>query len=643
MRHPGLLWSSILFALAVLSPVSLAGTTYSESPSLDAQVAAGKLPPLDKRLPSQPLQVDFKQDHKEVGKYGGTLNMLMGKEKDTRRMTVYGYARLVRYDENLNIVPDIVQSVDVDRDRVFTFHLRPGHRWSDGAPFTSEDFRYWWQDVANNKELYPVGPPAELMVNGKFPKVSFPDKTTVVYAWDDPNPDFLSLLAGATPLYIYMPAHYMKQFHVKYADPDKLAKMVQDDDKRSWAALHTSMGRLYRADNPDLPVLQPWHQTTASPSTRYVFERNPYYHRVDPEGRQLPYIDKVIMSITESKLIPAKAATGETDLQGQYLRFNDYTLLRRNAPQYGYKVALWRIAKGAQQALFPNMNVNDPVWRKLFRDVRFRRALSLGINRHEINRVIYYGMALEGQNTVLPRSPLYKPEYREEWSKFDPVQANKLLDEIGLTERDTDGIRKLPDGRPLDIIVETFDGTSEQSDVLQLIGASWRKIGVRLHIKPSNLDNVRRRIYAGEALMTISSGLENGIATATNSPYELAPVRQDFYEWPKFGQYYETKGAAGEAPDMPGAKKLMSLLHDWYEAGSKEDRTEIWHQMLQMHADNLYSIGIVSGVMQPITYNAHLHNVPDKGIWNWEPGAHFGLYEPDAFWFDNGDAKVAGH
>ena len=66
---------------------------------------------------------------------------------------------------------------------------------------------------------------------------------------------------------------------------------------------------------------------------------------------------------------------------------------------------LWRTGPGSQLALYPNLNVNDPVWRRLLRDVRFRRALSLAINRHEINEVLYFGLAIEGQNTVLPQEP----------------------------------------------------------------------------------------------------------------------------------------------------------------------------------------------------------------------------------------------
>src|SRR5690606_37824621 len=143
-------------------------------------------------------------------------------------------------------------------------------------------------------------------------------------------------------------------------------------------------------------------------------------------------IDEVVMSLADSKIIPVKTGAGESDLQARYLRFDNYTFLKRAGKEKGFNVNLWRIAKGSHIALFPNLNVEDPVWREVVRDVRFRRALSLGINRHEINQVLYFGLALEQADTVLPESPLYKEEYAKKWAHFDLAQANALLDEMGL-------------------------------------------------------------------------------------------------------------------------------------------------------------------------------------------------------------------
>src|SRR5262249_5555882 len=304
-------------------------------------------------------------------------------------------------------------------DRRFTFHLRPGHKWSDGKPFTSEDFRYWYEDVALNEKLSPTGLTQELLVDGEKPKVEFPDATTVRYTWSKPNALFLSKLAAPNPVYIYAPAHYLKQFHAKYADKAKLEELVKASGQRNWAALHTRKNTLYHNDNPDLPSLEPWVVTTAPPSERFIFKRNPFFYRIDAAGRQLPYVDRVAMAIADSKIIPVKTGAGESDLQPRYLRFDNYTFLKEAEERNDYQVRLWDTAPGAQLALYPTLNVNAPVWHTLMRDVRFRRALSLAINRHEINQVIYYGLAIEGQNTVLPKSPLYKPEYRSAWAKFD--------------------------------------------------------------------------------------------------------------------------------------------------------------------------------------------------------------------------------
>src|SRR6185312_11684502 len=131
-------------ALATMTLVTLSAAAADEPPSLAADVAAGKLPPLAQRLPATPRVVDISRPGWATGRYGGELRMLMAKDRDIRMMVVYGYARLIGYDEKLEIKPDILQSIDNAGDRVFTLHLRPGHKWSDGKPFTAEDFRYYW-------------------------------------------------------------------------------------------------------------------------------------------------------------------------------------------------------------------------------------------------------------------------------------------------------------------------------------------------------------------------------------------------------------------------------------------------------------------------------------------------------------------
>jgi peptide/nickel transport system substrate-binding protein len=619
-------------ALAAAAAASAAAHTmsYIEPPALAEDVKAGKLPPLARRLPENPLVTKFDAGA-EPGRHGGTLQMLIGRTRDVRMLVVYGYARLVVYDRNFNLVPDILEAIEVKDDRVFTMRLRRGHRWSDGHPFTAEDFRYYWEDVANNRELSPVGPPAELLVEGEPPKVEYPDKYTVRYSWSKPNPEFLPRLAGASPLFIFRPAHYLKQFHRKY-NPKAGEGEAAAGARRGWAALHNREDNMYQYDNPKLPTLQPWVNTTRPPADRFVAVRNPYFHRVDAEGRQLPYIDRVVLSVAEPKLIAAKAGAGESDLQARDIPFHNYTFLKKGEKSGNYRCFLWKTARGAHFALYPNLNVADPVWRPIVRDARFRRALSLAIDRSLVNQVLYFGLATEGNNTVLAESPLYRKEYQTKWAQFDRKAAARLLDELGL-KRGADGLRRLPDGRPMEIIVETAGESTEQTDVLEIIRETWREVGIKLFSKPQQREVLRNRVFSGEALMSVWSGWENGIPTADTSPDELAPTSQQQLQWPKFGQHYETGGKAGEAPDIAEAVELMRLFSAWRKAASREEREKIWHRMLAIHADQQFVIGVVSGVAQPVLVRNHLRNVPEKGIYNWDPGAFFGIYRPDTFWF----------
>lgn len=608
---------------------------YVETPVLKIDVAAGKLPPVADRLPRNPAVVSLDGEGLTTGQHGGTLNMLIGRARDVRMLVVYGYARLVGYDRSFIIVPDILESFDVKDGRSFTFRLRRGHKWSDGKPFTAEDFRYYWEDVANNPELNPGGPPRELLVNGEAPKFEVLNDVTVRYTWSRPNPEFLPRLAGASPLYLYRPSNYLKKFHKKYSP--KAAAENSAPGKRGWAAVHNRQDNMYQNDNPDLPTLEPWQITTRPPSDRFVAMRNPYYHRVDAKGQQLPYIDRVVMAVADGKLIPAKAGAGESDLQARDVQFGNYTFLKQNEKRNRFKTLLWRTALGSQFTLFPNLNINDAVWRKLFREEKFRHALSMAIDRPLVNQVLYFGLATEANNTVLPESPMFRKEYQERWTKYDRKAAEKLLDELGL-KRGSDGVRLLPDGRPMEIVIETAGESTEQTDILSLIRETWAEVGIKLFTKPLQRELLRKRIFSGQTMVSVWTGLENGIPTPDMSPDELSPTNQLQLQWPKFGQYHETGGKMGEAPDMPAVQELVKLNVAWHVATARAEREAIWHRMLAIHAEQQFNIGVVCCVPQPVIKRETLRNVPVKGIYNFDPGAFFGIYKPDTFWFVTDEA-----
>jgi peptide/nickel transport system substrate-binding protein len=596
------------------------------------RVKSGALPPVAQRIPDQPLLVRRFPGDDGPGRQGGQLDMLISSARETSLMTVYSYTRLIVYDDKFKLHPDILEDYDVSEGRSFTFRLRAGHKWSDGHPFTTEDFRFFWEDVANNKELSPGGPSVELLVDDQPPKFEIVDDRTIRYSWQRPNPYFIESQARAAPLFLFRPAHYLKKFHPKYTDPAEIAQRARGGQTGgSWVQIFRRADVMFNNDNVDLPSLNAWINTTSSPAQRYVFVRNPFYHRIDENGRQLPYVDRVIFTMAAANLIPAKAGFGESDLQSRYLNMRDYTFLKKSAKTSGAEVRLWEFGSGSQVALYPNLNANDATWRRLFRDVRFRRALSIAIDREELNQVAFIGMATPSNNTIMSRSVLFKPEYATKWAQHDPALANKLLDEIGL-KRGSDGIRLLPDGRPAIIIVESQRELTEESDVLQLITDHWRKIGIKILMKPQTLENFRLRNLSGEALMMAYAGVVTAVPTPNTSPREFAPTMRGGLQWPKWGLFVESNGRQGEKCDLEPACRLLDYVGEWENAIDEEGRRRAWEKILQTNTDEVFSIGTVNGARQPVVVGPKVRNVPKEGYYAWDPGGYIGLYQPDTFW-----------
>ena len=618
------------------------GPVLQESSFWAQEVNAGSLPHVQDRIPSEPLVVDLEAKGRSFGRQGGTLRTLISRTKDVRQMVVYGYARLVGYQPDYTLAPDILAAVDVEEGRKFTLHLRPGHRWSDGMPFTSDDFRYWWENVANDPDITPSGPPDFMIVDNRLGKVTFPDEHTVVFEWQIPNPNFLPLLAQASPPFIYRPAHYLSQFHKKFADPDALVEKIKAARVKSWAALHNKRDDMYKFDNPALPTLQPWINTSDKDSSRKLFVRNPYFHRIDSRGVQLPYIDVVQMTVVGGGLIAAKANAGEVDLQARGLDFPDVAILKKGEADGGkYRTLLWANGAASQIAIYPNLNFADLVWREVMRDVRFRRALSLGIDRRMINRALYFGLASEGGMSALSQSALYNDDNTHAWSMMNLAHANALLDDMGLTDRTPAGLRKLPDGRPMEFVIETAGERSEEENALAIIADTWRDLGIRLIMRPLDRDILRNRIYAGRTMASVWFGWDNGLPGPSTSPSYLAPTNQEFFAWPMWGQYYQTVGQAGSPPDMQPAKRLMLLANDWNHTDDPQVREDIWKRMLAIHAEQQFAIGVLAEAPQPVVVSNDLMNVPEHGIWAFDPGAHFGIHRIDEFYFQDPHVQVS--
>jgi peptide/nickel transport system substrate-binding protein len=604
-----------------------------ETPMFADQVKSGALPPVAKRIPTAPSVVTEFYGGEGPGAHGGDCNMLIANARDTRLMTLYANARLMVYDDHFKLHPDILASYEVKEDKEFTLKLRAGHKWSDGHPFTTEDFRYYWEDIANNNEYTKGGPPVVLLVDGEPPKVDIIDELTIRYSWAKPNPYFIESQAQAAPLWLFRPAHYLKKFHVKYTPAEEIAKEAKGGQTDNWVQIHRRVDVMYNNDNPDLPTLNPWKLTTQPPAQRFVFERNPYYYRIDATGQQLPYLDRVIFTMAAANLVPAKAGLGEADLQCRYLNMRDYTFLKKSAKTSGMDVLLWEVGSGSQLALYPNLNSKDEDWRKLNRDVRFRRALSLAIDRDEINQTIFLGLTTPSNNTILPRSVLFKPEYATKWATNNVEQANKLLDEVGIAKKNAAGVRLLPSGEPAIIVVEHQSEASEDIDTLSMIADHWKKIGIKMLAKPQSLNNFRLRTFSGEAMMSAYAGITTVVPTANTSPKEFAPTMLGGLQWPRWGMYVESKHKQGEPCDMPEGMKLLDYLAEWEQALNADKRRQAWEKILEIYTEEVFSIGTVNNIKQPIVVRPNVRNVPKAGYYAWDPGGYIGLYKPDTFWW----------
>lgn len=630
-----------LLALFAAQP-ALAELDLQESTFWKTEVQAGDMPPIEDRLPTDMLVVDLEAKGRTFGKQGGTLRTLVSRSKDVRQMVVYGYARLVGYAPDYTLYPDILRDVDVFEGRKYTLHLRDGHKWSDGSPFTSEDFRYWWEHVVNNAEVTPSGPPEFMYVDDNLGKVTFPDARTVVFEWPTANPNFLPLLAQAAPPFIYRPSTYLKKYHVDFAQTEALSKEVRRARVKSWAALHNKRDNMDKFDNAELPTLQPWMNATTTGSSRQLFVRNPYFHRVDARGVQLPYIDVVEMTIVSGGLVAAKTNAGEVDLQARGLDFPDISILKKGEADGGnYRTLLWGNGTASQIAIYPNLNFADPVWQKVMRDVRFRRALSFGIDRRMINRALYFGLAKEGSMTALSSSPLHDTANLYKSAIYYPAKANALLNEMGLTKRTPSGIRLLPDGRPMEFVIETAGERQEVENALAIVADTWRELGIKLIMRPLDRNILRNRVYAGTSMAAVWYGWDNGLPTLDTSPIYLAPTNQEFFAWPKWGQYYQTGGEVGEAPTEMAPNRLLAMADGWSHAPDDKTKAIFWREMLRIHAENTYAIGLLSEAPQPVVVSKQLRNVPETGIWAFDPGAHFGIHRIDEFYFGDADVQVS--
>ena len=420
-------------------------TSFSQSPYLDDR----GLPPVEQRLPDDPV---VSQPYQSVGKYGGTARITLW---DSWQFFNWEHALTLSADMR-NVLPNLAESWSLSEDgRVTTITLRKGLKWSDGHPLTSEDFLFRFNHVHMDPEMSPVT--FRPIRGGKVVKI---DDQTFQYVFPDPNPMFVNFFAQYGS-HMADPAHFFSQYHPAYRDKEELAELIEDEGFVTWMAMYGALRGWGNEDAVRVPTLRAYRVIERTP-TKMRLERNPYYFKIDPEGRQLPYIDKVdaIILLENSKMIAFQAATGQLDFAAFALKTEDIPLLKLGEVKGVNRVHVWTRLHISDVSIQPNYNYDDPKYRELLwgtGERRFIRALSHAINRPQMNDVIYFGRGTPSQVTAHPTSRWHEERFQLAHTRYDPDYANEMLDELGLEDVDGDGLREYPDGSKLTITFEYLE------------------------------------------------------------------------------------------------------------------------------------------------------------------------------------------
>ena len=580
---------------------------FQEAPELAALVKDGKLPAVKDRLPSEPMVL---KPLSAVGKYGGTWRRgFLGPGDWENGNRLNASDKLLFWDPTgTKIVPSVAKSWEQSADgKTIRVNLRKGMRWSDGAPFSADDFVFWFEDLYSNKDIVSA-PIADMSPGGKPGKVVKIDDTTVEFQFENPHFLFIDFLAGdtligggqsvrqsqGTTYGAYAPKHYLKQFLPKYSSEQAVNDKAKSEGFENWVKmLH------FKKDwtlNTALPTLGPWKTTNPINTPTWVLERNPYYWAVDTAGNQLPYIDKVVLTLAEdSEVINLRAIGGNYDMQERHISLSKLPVVLDNQQKGGYTVHLDLALHGSDTTLFINQSYKaDAEIAKWLTNADFRRALSMGIDRKQLNETFWLGIGTPGSiapSVQMPQSP--GKEYREKWSTLDIAKANQLLDSIGLTKKDAEGYRVRTDnGERLRIQIQAVKALLPWPQQGEMIAEQWRKIGIQADVREMErtLATTRTRNNEHQIMIWTNGGTE----LLYLFPRHALPVDPtEAYVGPEFANWFASNGAQGRAPTDPNLLKALELFRSASGEKSEAGRDKIAQEIWKILVDQQYMIGTV--------------------------------------------------
>jgi len=644
---PRLLRNLFLFLLLMTVVVMpAAAQTYGESPVLADQVAAGSLPPVEERLPFNPAVVE---PFNEVGPYGGSMRVgFVGNNPGWGGMWyINGWENLVIWKPDFSgVVPNIAESYEVSADvREYTFKLREGMRWSDGEPFTAEDIMFYIDDILFNEELSPAGPVADwLPADGaeEF-KAEMLDEYTIKFTFVNPYGTFLYNLATWSGRHLtFFPKHYLMQFHADYNE-DIQALVDQEDGVENWMGLFNkkAAGPTDDIQNyhnmPERPILFPY--VVSQPlgaGTTVVYERNPYYWKVDTEGNQLPYIDEIVgTSYADAESRTFAMLNGDLD----YVKDpgDENRIVYFEAVDEGKPIVIsQQISDGGNvNSIHFNRTIDDPIKAEIFANKDFRIGMSHAINREEMIEILLFGQGVPAQVAPQEGSPLYNEQLATQYIEYNPDLANEYLDKV-LPERDAEGFRLGPDGNRFSIVFSVSNDLSYGTDWVQkaeLLTGYWADVGVEVvlnsmpdtqFVENKKANNIEATIYTGEG----GAGI-----TAILDPRYYVPG--EYFGMYGNGWFAGRTGATDSVQvPMPDDMLAMRALYDEVlTQPTPEQQIDKMKEVLQMAADQFWVIGISRPIPGYQPYNSRLGNMPEQWIAGWIEGVQKIKYPEQ--WFIN--------
>jgi peptide/nickel transport system substrate-binding protein len=628
----------------VITDLTLYPTSFQEAPELKSLVEAGELDSVEERIGKDPLVL--KPVH-EIGTYGGVWRRGFTGSGDVTNAarTVIGRDGLLNFEyDNPTLVPNIAKDYELSKDgKVTTIYLREGMRWSDGELFTADDIMFWYEHIYLNEELVPNGF-VEFKINGKDGRVEKIDDYTVKFIFEDPFYSFPENLArsgwselGQFMKGFYAPAHYLKQFHPDFISKAELDKKLAENSYDNWVRMFKEKSNWFF--NTEQPTVTPWINLTTPSGSTWELVRNPYSIWVDTEGNQLPYIDKVVMTLAEdSEILNLRAIAGDYDMQSRHISMSNLPVLLENQEKSGYKVSL-DPGPGCEFAITFNLTYDeDSEITKWLNTTDFRRALSIGIDRDQINEALWLGTG-KIWNILPPPENKYYPggDYGTLWTEYDVEKANKMLDDLGLVKKDSDGYRLRTDGKGR-LTIEITAMTNQlipYVDACEMVREQWKKIGIDL--KVNSVERSLALTLSASNKIQLGAWVADGNDSIFIFPWNMLPTMSQppVSQGTLIGLWYETNGEKGVEPE-PKLKNVLEMLAKGPSV-KEEERVKLGQEMYKLMADNVWQIGVISqgsNFMGVRVTNVNMGNVPSR-IWNSPLYMNPNNVRPVTFYFKN--------